>query len=122
MPKDKKGNGNILNPDVQTSAQRAETTFKPMHVFNGEVTGEPVVAPPGGIAPPKTKALRMSCVGYNLITNRNIGQKRNSMGETGFTSQASQGGFLTANKYDVSDILKGNNTRLSPRFRGMQMD
>lgn len=77
-----------------------------MHIFSGEVTGDPIVMPPSGPPPPKKKALRMSSVGYNLINNKAFGGRRGSepMGDTGRTT----GAFLTANKFDVSDILKGN--------------
>jgi hypothetical protein len=96
-----------------------------MHIFSGEVSGDPLIMPPGGAAPPKKKALRMSSVGYNLINNKDhkgFGEKKRGsvdvLGDTGRTT----GAFLTANKYDVSDILKGNfNSKFSPRAKGTTM-
>jgi hypothetical protein len=78
--------------------------------------------PPTGPPPPKKKALRMSSVGYNLINNKAFGARRGSepMGETGRTT----GAFLTANKYDVSDILKGHNPmpRNNLKAKGVTID
>ena len=115
-------NGKILNPEEQNSGQRAESQFQPMHIFSGEVTGDPIVMPASGPAPPKKKALRMSSVGYNLINNKAFGTRKTSqpMGETGRTT----GAFLTANKYDVRDIMKGHNPvpRNQMRMRGITVD
>jgi len=93
-----------------------------MHIFSGEVSGDPIVMPPTGPPPPKKKALRMSSVGYNLINNKAFGARKRSdgMGETGRTT----GAFLTGNKYDVSDILKGHNPnpRNPMKLRGVTID